>query len=58
MGMIRLRRYPVRYSELGVDILLIGGGGVVVFRHDGERERCCGDERKRARLEATALGYL
>ena len=47
MGMTRLRGYPVGYSNLGVDVPLIGGGGVVVFCHDGERERCCGDKAKR-----------
>jgi hypothetical protein len=46
LGMIRLGRYPVGYSNLGADVLLVGGGGVVVFRHGGERERWWGDEGK------------
>ena len=61
LGMIRLGRYPVGYSNLSVDVLLIGGGRVIVFCHGGKEERCCGDETKRwvwGKFEAMTLGYL
>jgi len=54
--MVRLRGYPVGYSNLGVDVPLVGSGRVVVFCHGGEEERCCGDEAKRLDLRKTR-GY-
>ena len=50
-GLLATFREPRSWGSGFVEIYvngtngLIGGRGVAVFHHGGERERCCGDEK-------------